>query len=125
MDYEILGRLVFDKRRELKLSQEELAQKTNISRNYVSMIERGLANNISINIINKLATALGVSPARIMGKSESSDLFIPSALREFGVVENLSFEIVERLATIPRRGQEPTDVDGWRQLYQAISKYLE
>ena len=125
MDYQALGRRVFDRRRSLGLSQEVLAQRADISRNYVSLIERGEAQNISMNIINQLSTALGISPSELMGQSEAYNVTIPPALREFGLHENLSFEVVDRLARIPRRGQEPQSASEWDRLYQAIRPYLE
>ncbi|MGH1478968.1 MAG: helix-turn-helix domain-containing protein [Geminicoccales bacterium] len=48
-------------RQEKELSQEELADRAEINRNYVGMIERA-ENAASVDILEKLAQALGVKP---------------------------------------------------------------
>ena len=62
MDRELLiefGKKVQNLRRQLGLSQEELAYKAGFHRTYVGMIERG-ERNITLNNLKKLATALGL-----------------------------------------------------------------
>lgn len=51
-------------RKEQSLSQEELADKANVHRTYIGMIERG-ERNITIENIQKLARALDV-PMRLL-----------------------------------------------------------
>lgn len=125
MDRQELSRQVMQRRKELGLSQTELAEKTGISRNYISLIERGEASNISMKILNLLAGALGVSPSTLTGEPGVYDTVIPPPLREFGIEAGLSFETVDALARIPRRGHEPKSVEEWRELYRAIRPYLE
>ncbi len=125
MNLKELSRQVKKRRQELGLSQEALAGQANISRNYLSLIERGEARNVSMGILGQLATALGASPAELMGEPGQRETLIPPALREFGIAEGLSFSIVDRLARIPRRGQEPQTVKEWRELYYAVRPYLE
>ena len=122
MDSQELGRQVFKRRKEKGLSQGEVAQRAGISRNYISLIERGEARNVSINIINQLAIALEITPATLMGQG---DILIPPSLREFGLEESLSFETVDWLAQMPRRGHEPHTVEEWQALYDAIRGYIE
>ena len=123
MDAKELGRQVFAKRKEKGWSQEQLGQMADISRNYVSQIERGEADSISIKVINKLAIALGVSPAELGETPSPATVMIPPSLREFGLKDNLPYEVIDKLANIPRRGKEPKTVAGWRALYTAI-RYL-
>ncbi len=52
-------------RKELGLSQEEFAFKAELHRTYISGIERG-ARNPTILVIDRLASALDVSPARLL-----------------------------------------------------------
>lgn len=51
-------------RRERGLSQEELAARVDINRNYVGMIERQ-ENSPTVAMIERIATALDVQPARL------------------------------------------------------------
>lgn len=60
-----LGKNVKRLRMEKGLSQEEFAFEADIHRTYVSDVERG-ARNISIEVLEKFANALGVSPGYLL-----------------------------------------------------------
>lgn len=124
MDAREIGFQVAKRRQQLGLSQEALATKAEVSRNYISLIERGEATNISMSILSRIASALGATPTELMGGSEQDELLIPPALRELGRQDNLSFEVVDKLSRIPRRGKEPKTVEEWRKLYNVVKKYL-
>lgn len=47
------------------LSQEQLAEKANLHRTYIGMIERG-EKNITLENIEKIAKALGITLAELM-----------------------------------------------------------
>ncbi|MBD1903373.1 helix-turn-helix domain-containing protein [Trichocoleus sp. DQ-A3] len=59
------GKAIRRRRRELDLSQEELAERSGLHRNYVSGIETG-TRNPSLKNIEKLAKALDTSIARLL-----------------------------------------------------------
>jgi transcriptional regulator with XRE-family HTH domain len=52
-------------RHERGLSQDDLAYEADISRSYLSQIEKG-AFHVSLKVIGKLAEALGVEPAEFL-----------------------------------------------------------
>lgn len=54
------GLAIKERRQELGISQEELAERASLHRTYVSDIERG-TRNVSIENIAKLAKALNIS----------------------------------------------------------------
>jgi len=56
-------------RNQLRLSQEELAERTDLHRTYISSIERGV-RNVSLENITKLAQALETSVCDLFPKSE-------------------------------------------------------
>jgi transcriptional regulator with XRE-family HTH domain len=120
-----LAREVSERRKKLGLSQQALAGASGLSRNYISMIERGEASNVSTRVIEQLAFALHASPIEMLGAHNQYDQLIPPALREFALSEGLSYDVVDRLARIPKRGQEPGTVEGWRKLYDLIKDYLD
>ena len=60
----MFGKTVRELRRKRKLTQEELAAKAHLHRNYVSDVERGTRNISLLNIL-ELARALGVKPAKL------------------------------------------------------------
>jgi transcriptional regulator with XRE-family HTH domain len=123
MDAKELGCQVQAKRKERDISQTELGRLAGVSRNYISLIERGEANNISMKVVNRLAVALGASPAELTG--EISLVMIPPSLRELGIQKNLPYEVVDKLAQIPRRGKEPKTAKEWEELYEAINRFID
>lgn len=126
MDAKLFGKNVLISRRDGNLSQEQLAKIAGVSRNYISMIERGEAENVSIEIIRKLAEGLGVKIEVLTNEpSKTNYLVIPSALREFAIKEGLSYEIVDKLRQMVFRGLNPKTAKDWKELYQALKPFLE
>jgi transcriptional regulator with XRE-family HTH domain len=125
MDATLFGKNVLVRRKEKKLSQEQLAKFADISRNYISMVERGAAKNVSDEIIRKLAFALEVSIEELTGLArDESAIMIPAPLREFGIAKGLSYKIIDKLRQVPFRGQEPQTPDEWEKLYEAIKQFI-
>ena len=54
-----LGSLIREKRESQELTQIELAEKANVDRNYIGMVERGERNPSYLSLL-KIATALGM-----------------------------------------------------------------
>ena len=65
---QILGSNVRKLREAKGWSQEDLGEKSDLHRTYVSGIERGVRNP-TLTIIFKLAGALGVEASKLIGKS--------------------------------------------------------
>lgn len=59
------------RRKELGISQEELAFRADLNRSYIADIERG-ARNIALTNIGKLAKALGVEIRELFPRDEKS-----------------------------------------------------
>lgn len=68
--FKSLGRRVRDLRREKGLSQEKLAEKADLHRNYVGRIERG-EPGVSLFVVAQLAGALGLSLAEFFAPFKS------------------------------------------------------
>ena len=60
-----LGQNIRARRKELSLSQEELARRCNIDRSYMGQIERGNANP-SLAVIDAIAFALAVTASELL-----------------------------------------------------------
>jgi len=75
---QVFGNTIRDIRKQRGMSQEELADKSNLHRTYVGGIERGERNVSLINIL-RLAHALNVLPAdllRAFNKEVMAELFL-------------------------------------------------
>ena len=63
--YQIFGQKVKERRKELGLTQEELAKASRLHRTYIAGIEAG-KRNISLKSLEKLAKALKVNPEDLL-----------------------------------------------------------
>lgn len=66
-----LGIVIRSHRQTLAISQEELADRCDLHRTYVSQIERGL-KSVSLKVLVKLATALKSKPYQLVKEAEDS-----------------------------------------------------
>ena len=64
------GHIVRHRREALGLSQEELGAKTNLSRNYIGMVERG-ETNPTLLVLHALARALNTTMVALIGELEA------------------------------------------------------
>ena len=60
-----LGRAVRAERNARHLSQEELAERSGLHRNYVGGIERG-ERNVGVKALFRIAEGLGIHPAKLL-----------------------------------------------------------
>ena len=65
----VFGKILRALRREASLTQEQLAFKAGVERNFISLIERGV-NQPTVKVIFKLATALNTKPSKILALVE-------------------------------------------------------
>jgi CheY-like chemotaxis protein len=80
----LFGTAIRNKRSELRISQEELADRSGLHRTYISDVERG-ARNLSLESIEKLAAALKLSVSglfQVAGNGRSSDRLVEILLVE-------------------------------------------
>jgi transcriptional regulator with XRE-family HTH domain len=124
MEFESFGRKVQNRRVEEGWSQEELAEKAEISRTYLSQIERGVATNLSWQVVQRLVTVLGLRSSDAFEEQPSHGL-LPSGLNDFAEKVNLPAGDVEMLASISYRGNQPTTPEGWQLLYNTIRVVTE
>ena len=68
----IFGNNLRERRKELKLTQSELATKIGISTSFYANIERG-NRFVSLEVLNRLANALNISIGRLFEKHKSNE----------------------------------------------------
>ncbi|WP_203642057.1 helix-turn-helix domain-containing protein [Levilactobacillus andaensis] len=66
-EYSPLGERIRSRRKQLGLTQEELAEQSNLSVNYISKIERTQGQNISFEVLTNIAKSLNISIADLLG----------------------------------------------------------
>lgn len=64
-----LGRIIADLRQAAALSQEELAERAELHRTYISQLERGLKSPTVVTLC-QIAKALNTTPSKIMKQLE-------------------------------------------------------
>jgi transcriptional regulator with XRE-family HTH domain len=126
MAAETFGDRVRERRIREGLSQEELADKVGISRNYLSQIERGQATNLSWQLMERLASTLGMKvEVELESGTAISPENLPPGLAEFAQDVSLPPNDVRMLAQLQYRGRRPTTAQQWRLLYNIIKAAIE
>jgi transcriptional regulator with XRE-family HTH domain len=127
MSLDRFGENVRRERKKQGYSQADLAEKVDISRTYLSQIEQGRAQNLSLRLAQRLSTVLGIkSPYQEDDEEEEKDEEdIPQSLRELAVEDGPPPEDVRMLAGIEYRGERPQDPQQWRILYNVIKTASE
>jgi len=70
---EAFGAVVCKLRKDLGLTQEDLANRTEFDRTYISMIERGKRNLSFLNIC-RFAKALGTTASEMLRRTEEAEI---------------------------------------------------
>lgn len=124
-----LGERIRDHRMRADLTQAELARRAKISKAYLSELEGESGRRPSADLLLRIADALGVTIADLMGRSVEAQgpVEIPEGLREFAEERGLSEEEVRALARIRMRGGPPRTKERWAFIYDAIegSRHLD
>lgn len=125
-----LGQRVRALRRKQKLSLNDLARLSGVSKGYLSQVERSLTVRPSAFTIFSIAEALGTTVGELFdGQPEgnvdvTSGVDLPDALREFAQEADLPPTDVSMLAAIRYRGAQPRDKEDWRFLYESIRRSI-
>lgn len=120
-----VGDEVKKRRQQIPLTQAELARQAGITKGYMSQIEAGNAPRPSGDVLYRLAQALGVTVADLLGKKiEPDDPSIPESLLEFSRNADLPIDDFEMLAKIKFRGRQPEHADDWQYIYESIKRSI-
>lgn len=68
MNNNVIGTNIVKRRHALNISQETLAEASDLSINYISRIERGASKQVSANTLYKISKSLNVSMEELMEK---------------------------------------------------------
>jgi transcriptional regulator with XRE-family HTH domain len=128
LDLEKLGHKVRFNRHGKGWTMAQLAEKSGVSKAYISDLENGNAGTPNIQYVYAIAVALGVTLDQLLEdakpsggpKSRKEIADLPPGLAELQKKAGLSDAEVENLAQINFRGSRPKDAEGWQFLLEAI-----
>ena len=66
VNYSLIGERIAARRKQLKLSQADLAERANLSSKYISKIESSINRALSIKSVLQICEALDVSPSFLL-----------------------------------------------------------
>lgn len=121
-----IGAEIKRRREEQGLSMSELSGIAGVSTNYLSQLENGEFGYPGVQMLLKLARALGVSIDALLGEpgdgTEPEPVDVPGALLAMAQEARLPAADVAMLAPIRYRGRAPATPDDWRFVYEAIRR---
>lgn len=121
-DAEAIGNRIRSLRDQQQLSLSELAERANVSKSYLSTVEKGTGSRPGAAVLHKVAVALGVTLADLLGRTvratQNDD--VPASLRAFAEEQHLPDTDVQMLAGIKFRGEAPRTKERWQFIYNAI-----
>ena len=110
-------------RDDLGISLNELAERSRVSKGYLSALENGTDNRRpSGETLYALAEALGVTMSDLMGRRLLTETApdVPASLQQFAEEAGLPHRDVAMLAAIEFRGEKPKTKERWSYIYNAI-----
>ncbi len=126
----LLGQKIKKLREKEGFSLNQLAEKADVSKAYLSQLENSLSKQPSAEILLKIASALGITIADLLDQpvrvyaEDFEDEDIPDVLRKFintrGKELDIQREDVRMLMNIRYRGNQPKTVDDWEHILTSI-----
>ena len=98
-----LGKNIANRRHELNMTQQQLAELSNLSINFISRLERGGSNDVSSTTLLRLATVLGTSMDSLMTNQVSTGNNShrgPQLRKLINKLENYDYSKTEHLSKI-------------------------
>lgn len=82
-----------------KLSQEKLAEKSNLSLNFISKLETGRISNISLNKLLNICKALDIQLGKLVGDDIANTFseLPPSTIELIKIMNNLNYSKLEKI----------------------------
>ncbi len=79
----MIGKKIVELRKKRGMTLSELAEKANISKSYISGLERNINDNPSIQVINKIASILEVDVTTLIGAEVKHQECLETEWQEF------------------------------------------
>lgn len=125
-----LGEQIRRMRENRGMTLTELARSAGVSKAYLSQLETERNSHPSAEIVLGICRSLGCSVEVLLGAG-IPELEVPEtavasrSLRTLAREENLDSGAIQMLSGISYNGRQPTSVEGWRIILQAIRESTE
>lgn len=114
------------------MNQSELAEAARVNAGYLSQLLHGTKDNPSVEVLGRLAAALGVQCADLLGEERSpvgAEERLPRGLRGFADEmrargQPIPEEDIRMLVGIRYRGRQPRTPEDWALLYDFIKRLV-
>tara|TARA_B100000959_G_C14693282_1_gene505651 strand:+ start:245 stop:649 length:405 start_codon:yes stop_codon:yes gene_type:complete len=128
-----IGRKVQALRRSRDITLPQLARNAEVSKGYLYQLEEGQTGNPSIDVLYKLAGALELTVADLLGEAKTNRKLpdqVPNSLNDFirqkkREKDPLSEPEVQMLAGIELRGRRPSTAKDWEYIFESIKMRIE
>ncbi|MBB1123206.1 helix-turn-helix domain-containing protein [Limosilactobacillus albertensis] len=99
MNNNIIGTNIANRRHALNISQEKLAEASDLSINYISRIERGASKHISAESLYKISKSLNISMESLMERKNTNHINPgPQQEKLINYLQNFNLEKSETLS---------------------------
>ena len=129
LDLERLGQNIRTRRTARGWSLNDLAEKTELSKAYLSDLENGRGGRPNVQYLMQVAKTFGATIDDLVsgtsGEPEATDAtldteVLPQGLREFADRAELRPDEVQMLAHLHFRGGRPRDAEAWNAIFQVL-----
>jgi transcriptional regulator with XRE-family HTH domain len=109
-------------RKDRGMTLTDLATTAGVSKSHLSALENGSGARPGAAILHKIAVALGVTLADLIGREvrPQAPTQVPASLLEFAKAQDLPQADIDMLASIAFRGEQPRTPERWAYIYTAI-----
>lgn len=118
--------LVKKYRENADLSQQELAQKSGIIQPFISKLEKGKINNLTLKTVEKIFSVLGyqlrIKPSKLPAKNRYMLSTIPCGIECFWDIDKKNLRLPEHLFFLVERILEYGDIKSVKWLFSHIRK---
>jgi transcriptional regulator with XRE-family HTH domain len=119
------NRRLREERHRAGLSLARLAEMSGVSRTYLLKLEKDEASNPSLEVLRRLADALEITVADLLGtppmQFQLDDAVLPQSLRAFADETQLPPKELQMLASIRwRKSEEPKTSERWRFILDSL-----
>lgn len=108
IDFKLLGKRISQRRHELGVKQNELAEKAEITNNYLSNIETGRSIP-SLEIFSRLCVELNTTPDSFLLGTVKTDDVTQSIIDNLKLCDNDSIDLVDDFVQMIVKRQKPAE----------------